>query len=317
MQWNMDFQLSALVILFVVGYLQISGRYVPIRRSRIFITIIIVEILTVFCNLISMSVLYYKGAGVYNQIQPVIDIYYALQYSVAIWIMAYLIAWTGREIKKDWIGFIFFIIPVLVYAEEIIRNFGVHHLYHYDSRFGFLETSSINILNGVAIYCMLYGVVYCVMHARFNSFGKLTTIAILGLVTGVAVFVQSAMAQVVFIDFVVAIALLILYSVAQNSSEILDHNTQVLNRNMMDELLEAEIMAERRFDLLVLALDDFKFVNKTFGVMTGDMMLIQVGHFLSTLTRKGNVFRYGSDQFVPLAVCLARRMETSWNPLLM
>ena len=182
-QWNMDFQLSALVILFVVGYLQISGRYVPIRRSRIFITIIIVEILTVFCNLISMSVLYYKGAGVYNQIQPVIDIYYALQYSVAIWIMAYLIAWTGREIKKDWI-----------YAEEIIRNFGVHHLYHYDSRFGFLETSSINILNGVAIYCMLYGVVYCVMHARFNSFGKLTTIAILGLVTGVAVFVQSAMA---------------------------------------------------------------------------------------------------------------------------
>lgn len=298
MQWNMDFELSALVILFVVGYLQISGHYVPIRRSRIFITIIIGEILTVFCYLISKGVLYYRGAGAYNQIQPVIDVYYVLQYGIAILIMAYLVAWTGRSLRKDWPGFLLFLIPLLVYGEEIIRNFAVHHLYQYDSRYGFLETSSVNILNGVAVYCMLYGLIYCAMHARFNSFGKLTTIAILGLVTGIAVFVQSAVERVVFIDFVVSIALLILYSVAQNSSEILDHNTQVLNRNMLDELIEAEILAERRFDLVVLALDDFKFVNKTFGVAVGDMMLIQVGHFLSTLTGKGSVFRYGSDQFV-------------------
>lgn len=311
-QWNMDFELTALVILFVVGYLQISGHYVPIKRSRIFISITIVEILTVICNLISKGVLYYKGEDMYSHIQPFIDFYYALQYSVAIWIMAYLIAWTGRSLKKDWKGFILFWIPVIIYAEEIIRNFVVHHLYYYDSRYGYLETSAINILNGVVVYCMLYGLIYCVMHVRFNSFGKLTTIAILGLVTGVAVFIQATVKTVVFIDFVVAIALLILYSVAQNSSEILDYNTQVLNRNMMDELLEAEILSEHRFDLLVLALDDFKFVNKTFGVAIGDMMLIQVGHFLSSLTKKGIVYRYGSDQFA----LQIRRGETDCKEVL-
>lgn len=297
MQWNMDYEVSALIVLFVVGFLQVSERYVPIRRSRIFLSITMVEILTVVLNLITRGLFFYQGTEFNGQIRLMVDFYYVLQYSVPIFLMAYLIAWNGGSIRRNKLTCVLFLIPTIVYIEEITRNFITHHLYCYDSQHFYLETGAINLLNGVAVYCLLCGLIYCIIHAKFNSFRKLTAIAVLGLITASAVFFQSQIKSVIFIDFVVAIALLIMYFVVQNPSQMLDNNTQTLNRNMMDELLKNDFAADRRFDLIVLALDDFKFVNKTFGVTVGDMMLMQVAYYLSNLTQKGVVYRYGSDQF--------------------
>lgn len=297
MQFNMDYEISALIILCVVGYLQIFGRKAKIKRSRIFLSMTVIEMLTVIFNLISKGLLNRFGETIFDVVRPVIGCYYMLQYSLAILIMVYMVVWSGRSVKKNGLEYVLFLAPILVYAEECARNFLTAHLYYYDAACGFLETSNISVLNGVVVYCMLFGIVYSVRYARFNSFGKLTTVAILCLLTGIAVFAQASIQHVVFIDFVVAIVLLILYYVAQNPSDMLDHNTQLLNRNMMEELFEADIIAGRDFDLIVLALDDFKFVNKTFGVTVGDMLLMQVAHFLTTTCHKGNVFRYGSDQF--------------------
>lgn len=298
MQWNMDFELSALIILFVVGYLQFFGHYVPIKRNRIFVSIILVEILTVICNLIIKTVLYYQGAEAFGKMQIPIDIYYALQYGVAILAMIYLVAWAGRSFRRERFGYIFLILPIAVYGEEVIRNFITRHLYYYDSQYGYLETSSVSILNGVAVYCMLFGLVYCIMYAKISAFAKLTVFSVLVLISGVAMFIQAALQKIVFIDFVIAIVLLIIYFVMQNPSDMLDHNTRVLSRNMLDEILSCDIYMGRRFDLVVLALDEFKFVNKTFGVAVGDMMLMQVANYLSSISRRGLVYRYGSDQFV-------------------
>ncbi|MCM1497882.1 MAG: bifunctional diguanylate cyclase/phosphodiesterase [Clostridium sp.] len=297
MQWNMDFELSALVVLFVVGYLQLRGCYVPIKRSRIFLAITILEGLTVACNVVSKGMLYYIGLDKYTGIRPVIDIYYMLQYGVAILIMAYLIAWSGHRPQKNKLSGILFILPAVVYLEEIVRNFATHHLYTYSSRFGYLETEAINVLNGVAVYCILYGVVYCVAHERFNSFGRLTTMAGLGLAMIVAVFLQQGVPDIVFIDFAMAVVLLIMYFVAQNPSEMLDYNTQILNRNMLEELFGNDLVAGRSFEIVILDLDDFRFTNKTYGAAVCDMLLIQIAHFLISLTDMGSVYRYGTDQF--------------------
>ena len=123
-------------------------------------------------------------------------------------------------------------------------------------------------------------------------------IGLSGVLVAFGAFAQHYFVDTKFIDFLVAVALLILYLVAQNPADMLDSNTKVLSRSMMDEILLRDIEAGKAFDLIVLALDDFKFVNKTFGVTTGDIMLMQVAYFLTTLTKKGRVYRYGADQFV-------------------
>lgn len=44
-------------------------------------------------------------------------------------------------------------------------------------------------------------------------------------------------------------------------------------------------------------MDDFKFINKTYGVENGDNLLRQIGAFMETLPFAKTVFRLGADQF--------------------
>ncbi|MCM1158095.1 MAG: bifunctional diguanylate cyclase/phosphodiesterase [Bacteroidales bacterium] len=303
MQWNMDFDICALVLLGVIILLYGTRRFVSIRRNYIFSLMVFAEVATVVLNMAIRGILAGMSGQPGGGVILLIHLYYAVQYVIPIFLLQYMIVWSGQTLKSNLQARFFLLLPMLVYAVEIIRNFAFNCLFYFDARYGYWETEEINILNAMTIYCMLVGMVYGVKYARMGSFGKLALIALIGVIIGVAAVVQSSMPGVVFIDFVVAVALLVLYLVAQNPSDMLDNNTQVFNRNMMDELLSVDILSRHNFNLIVLALDDFKFVNKTFGVAVGDMMLMQVAHFLTTLNRRGKVYRYGSDQFALQVVC--------------
>lgn len=297
MRINVDFEMSALVIMIVVMCLQRFGRYVSIRRTRIFMQMVILHTLAICFNIASKICLYYFGEPGFKWTAYIIDIYYMLQYSVVIFSMLYLIAWIGKSLRRDRVAGVITMIPVLIYVEEILRLFATQHLFKFDATYGYVETSQVNILNGMAIFCILFGLIYGLVHTRVRLYGKLTMVALLASLVAVAAIAQIQIMTVSFIDFVVAIVLLLLYFVAQNPSEMLDNGTQVLSRNMFDELLRFDIYDKRSFDLVVLALDDFKIINKSYGVTAGDMMLTQVAQFLQSIDSRYMVYRYGSDQF--------------------
>lgn len=297
MQWDMDYDICALVLLVLVLILHEVRRHMAIHRNHVFMCMVFLEILTVLANMAGKWMLTGFDNPSLEQIKIVLGFSYALQYAIPIVLLYYMIVWSGRTLKSSKVSLVLISVPIMVYMVEVIRNFTASHLLYFNEDYGFLETSEIAVLNGMSVYCMLLGLVYGVRFARAGSFRKIYAMALVVILTAVATFLQASMPDLVFIDFVVAFGILVLYLVAQNPSDMLDSNTQVLNRDMMDELLRVDILSERNFDLIVLALDDFKFVNKTFGVAVGDIMLMQVANFLQDLTTKSRVFRYGSDQF--------------------
>lgn len=297
MQWDMDVDVCALMILILVGIMHVSKRYLSIRRSRIFLYLLIVETVAVSCNAVLKCLL------LRNNVQPGValtvlaDAFYIIQYFVPILFMYYMVVWTGRSLRIDWKAKLLFFVPVVVYVVTMVWNCVTQGLYVWDGQRGIEETSAVWIMVAMSLYCMLYGAIYAVIYVRRFAFSKLTAIILSEFTVAAVMLLQYYNSDIVHIDFVVATGMLVLYVVAQNQSEMIDNNTQVLNRNMLDELLRNNITNGTHFDLLLLALDDFKFVNKTFGVTAGDMMLMQVAHFLTTLTKHGKVYRYGADQF--------------------
>ncbi len=297
MQWDMDIDICALMILLLVFVLHLSKRYIAIKRSRLFLNMLLLEIVAIVCDAMTRYLILYVGfePGVWSTV--LLDIYFATQYLVPIIFMDYMVAWTGKNLSFGKVQKVLFILPIVVYAVTIFWNCATQGLYVWDDQLVYRETIAIVVLVVTTLYCMLYGIVYAVLHVRKLSFGKLTAIALAEGVVALVMILQYYIPEITHIDFVVATGLLVLYLVAQNQSEMVDGNTQVMNRNMLDELLRDNITQKKQFDLIILALDDFKFVNKTFGVTAGDMMLMQVAHFLTTVTKKGKVYRYGADQF--------------------
>lgn len=94
-----------------------------------------------------------------------------------------------------------------------------------------------------------------------------------------------------------AIMCLFLYHFLYNPSNVIDISTKSFNRGFFGELVNVSFDIKKDFDVLLVAMDDFKIVNKNYGISAGDTLLFQVCEYLKNVSGKGICCRYGSDQF--------------------
>ncbi len=85
-----------------------------------------------------------------------------------------------------------------------------------------------------------------------------------------------------------------------------DELTGVFNRRFFFAEAERLLAAQSVVDLVLFDLDDFKRVNDTYGHLTGDRVLRDVGTLFDRHTRAEDLIaRYGGDEFVLLVPHLA------------
>ncbi len=294
---DLHFDIAAMVIMAVILLQLSSKKNIPIKRSYVFIVMCILQVLVIVCSM-GMQLCMYSDAEQYYKMSTIFfDFYFAIDYLSAIVFMYYMILWSGRSIKGKLVTKLHLIFAILLYAILIVGNFINHDLYIIDPQKGWVYTSKLQLLSVVALYAMFFGICYAIKYAEAMSYGKLTAITIGSACVVAGIIAQFYIQDTFFVNFVIAVSMLLLYELAQHPLNILDGNTQVLNRAIMDEMLALDIADEKEFELIVITMDDFKLVNKTYGIDIGDVMLRQVADFLRTVSRKGKVFRYGSDQF--------------------
>lgn len=85
----------------------------------------------------------------------------------------------------------------------------------------------------------------------------------------------------------------------------IDSLTQLANRRKLFEVGRTEVLRASRYghplSLMVLDIDDFKFINDTYGHLTGDDILVQVAKIMQKTFREVDLkVRFGGDEFVIL-----------------
>lgn len=85
----------------------------------------------------------------------------------------------------------------------------------------------------------------------------------------------------------------------------IDGLTQLLSHKYIIEQLEKEISRCHRhhcpFSIMMIDIDDFKFINDTYGHQCGDEVLIELSNFMQSALRKiDTVGRYGGEEFLVL-----------------
>jgi len=101
-----------------------------------------------------------------------------------------------------------------------------------------------------------------------------------------------------------------IFSNAQRYEKLLQHSmkdrlTQLLNKAVFRKCLEEEIFRcscfGLSFCLVFLDIDNFKYINDTFGHLVGDKVLCEVSKILQASVRKKDIVaRFGGDEFVIL-----------------
>ncbi|MBK9160484.1 MAG: bifunctional diguanylate cyclase/phosphodiesterase [Nitrosomonadales bacterium] len=92
------------------------------------------------------------------------------------------------------------------------------------------------------------------------------------------------------------------YNVRLEELSVRDPLTGLFNRRKFQEFLQHEIIMstrhQRGFSVIMVDLDNFKYINDTFGHPVGDMVLKELAAMLSEQLRRGDVLaRMGGDEF--------------------
>jgi diguanylate cyclase (GGDEF)-like protein len=171
-------------------------------------------------------------------------------------------------------------------------------------------------LNGI-LFTVYFG---CAIHFWYHN-RKATTGALIGIVgfwLWAAVFVVAPMLEAFLPTFkvepevwnlpkyivAVGMILLMLEEQIEHNKHLALHDelTGLPNRRLFQDRLAGALERARRSDtqaaLLTVDLDDFKFVNDTYGHHTGDLLLQRVSKlFLGRIRNSDTVARTGGDEF--------------------
>lgn len=86
---------------------------------------------------------------------------------------------------------------------------------------------------------------------------------------------------------------------AENGSFELDKLTGVLTRNSIQNYISQLMADDRKFCLCIFDIDNFKFINDTYGHLVGDEVLIAMSEFIvSKINDKTVIGRFGGDEFM-------------------
>lgn len=152
------------------------------------------------------------------------------------------------------------------------------------------------VLITVAILAIVASSVVAICRVNHTLFAKTMVVMFHMLLVVIAVIMQLK-THVLFLNFVTATVCLTLYYYLQNPNGVIDTVTKQFNRRFLGEYLHTFFVNEKPFGIVVVAMDDFKFINKTYGVENGDNLLRQIGAFMDKLPFAKTVFRLGADQF--------------------
>jgi len=131
-----------------------------------------------------------------------------------------------------------------------------------------------------------------------NDFKFLTTPLIAFLIISATV---AGIAQVLnyafMLNLAITVFLLVMYLFQQSPDAVTDKLTEQFSRLFLGEYLKDCFIDEKIFSVIVVDLDDFKYINQNYGVDVGDVLLYQVGKFLEGMKPSGLVFHFNADQF--------------------
>ncbi|MCM1181102.1 MAG: GGDEF and EAL domain-containing protein [Clostridium sp.] len=303
--WNLSFDGAAIFILLLVFIWYFNEKRIPIRSHRSFLMFMAATFAATGLEVLATQMAQNISEAGYDRFFAVLTLQTLAIHLVTISFAHYLLLLAHVNIHGNFVIRNFFRICTVFDIAVVALNFRLHWLFTFEN--GMYHS-------GVGEYFM-YGIdgimlVICVV-TMICSKQNFKFLRLMPLAFTIVCSILACIAQVFYyiplINFVLASICLTVYHYQQNTGTVTDVVTGQFNRRFLGEYIRNKFLEKREFGIIVVAMDDFKFVNKTYGVETGDHLLYQVGQFLERIKAAKTVFRFGSDQF---CVVLDKNVDT-------
>jgi diguanylate cyclase (GGDEF)-like protein len=154
----------------------------------------------------------------------------------------------------------------------------------------------------ISIYILIFAAyIYFFLHKNLIV-GRLTQVIVLFLVIPIAGSIMQVLFYGVSLHWPsTTLVLLMTYLALEQSKTSRDSLTDLYTRSQFEQRLNFKIKKNDPFSLILIDMNDFKYINDNFGHNEGDKVLKLVASILTSDTNPEDlVCRYGGDEFILL-----------------
>lgn len=327
MTWNISAESISLVMIGIIWVYARKGSHLPTLKNKVFQGCLVVTFSAILTNILSTLMisqyqlfpmwLTWSVTTVYYILTPLMGMAYFL-YSVSV-------IYTDSAQLKKMIGL--GTIPGVIYAILVLVNPFIKILFDINPAYGYVRGPQVFVT-----YLIFYAYCLASIGIVFANYKKIDRniyriLAAFPILAVLVIMVQEIYPDVILSGSAATCALLIIYLHLQNKQISLDYLTGVPNRQELLNMLKLMIRKSpsKEFALLVVSMRDFRQINNSCGQQMGDEFLKKICHFLCDIGPKGNVYRFGGDEFALLfpqkneeqiKLCISaieERMRKSWQ----
>ncbi len=297
MQYNVDFEVCALVFL-VILYINFRlVRRVSSAQSRVYHILLLAAIVDIVSDIIgSIMINHYQVVSSFVS-TIVMTIFMFMQAVIPYIIMNYIVIMGNTEYNKKKRNFYFIsAIPATMMVIITIMNlFGP--LTFYIDRKGYHHAFFHDFYYYSAGFYLVLSIVYVMMVCRKLPLIQHIRIYAMALFIVIATALQYYYPEYNLSGVGVACGIFILYLTVENPAVYADSVTSALNRKAFFQHHSELVKLKKKKQIYVLALDNFKIINEVFGMDGGDELMRRLVSAVQQHYPKGKVYRYNSDIF--------------------
>lgn len=293
--WNLSFDYAAIFFLLLIFIWYFNERKIPLRSHMAYLVLLITTFMSTFFEISATWMARYMDVVGYDSFYAVLTLQTLAINLVPVTFTFYLLQLGHYDVLKHKAVHFFFRCCIAVNVIILTLNLKLRWAFTFEDG-AYHVSYGCMVLYGIDV--IMIGIcIVTIIRSRVNfQFLRLGPL-LFTLCFGIAAGVLQVLAYIPTVNLMVSAVCMTLFHYQQNAGTVTDMVTKQFNRRFMGEYLQNKFMENKTFGVIVVAMDDFKFINKTYGVENGDNLLYQVGYFLNELKVSKLVFRLGSDQF--------------------
>ncbi len=309
---NISFDIAALMVIAVIFVWCLIEKKVPLKSYNLYVLLVS----TVFAASGATIITELMAHNGYEDISFLISLSATVLvlHLIPLFIMWYISELMNIRIHNSYILSVVLIVVIIASTNPLtkfcIEYSAEGYIFHWGSNILFF----FDIVHVLVCFWVAYKRIKEITIARFWMLTISIILCWFGLMAQI-IWMQNMM------TFCMALTSLSLYQYLLNPATMTDNVTGVFSKKFMSIYLKKQFTEKKTFGAIVVSLDDFSFINKTYGIESGDELLRQVGSYLQVLQANKLVFRMDADQFCvivekdnqELAEKLEERFKQLWD----
>ncbi len=297
MKYNMDFLISALVLLILIFCHFVSDRKINTHRNRVFLAYMLLGMVDIVMDIVT-SILISAGSPALRTVTVVLTtVFYILQIIVPVGFVCYVRSMRNAE-RSSMKSFIAVCaVPTAAMFVIILTNPFTGALFSV-SYSGVYTYGPLNrLMYAYSLLCMLITAAVTVRHRKEFTRKQIIIIIELIFITMLCVLIQMRFRNMTITGVAVALIITVLLFTLHNPYSCTDNLTGLYDMQFFRDYIRHEASKEKHYHIISIYFSNMNYINSVLGAEKCEELLINTADRLRMVSDSEYIFRLDEGRF--------------------